>query len=181
MINIIPFKSAHAEYILSQELNDKKLELAPQHKKYAMYLEYENASFTAIVNGKPIAAGGIFVLWDNVAEMYLEYENASFTAIVNGKPIAAGGIFILWDNVAEGWVLATSEIWNYKLTMAKIFKKRTDVLVKENKIKRLQTAVKADFELGHKFAQFLGLEKEGLMKHYGPDGSDYIRYARIIK
>lgn len=148
MINIIPFKSAHAEYILTQELNDKKLELAPQHKKYAMYLEY---------------------------------ENASFTAIVNGKPIAAGGIFILWDNVAEGWVLATSEIWNYKLTMAKIFKKRTDVLVKENKIKRLQTAVKADFELGHKFAQFLGLEKEGLMKHYGPDGSDYIRYARIMK
>jgi len=148
MISIVPFKSAHAEYILSQELNDKKLELSPQHKKYAMYLEY---------------------------------DNASFTAFVDGKPIAAGGIFILWENVAEGWVLATNKIWNHKLTMAKIFKKRTDVLIKENKIKRLQTAVKADFELGHKFAKFLGLETEGLMKHYGPDGSDYIRYARIMK
>jgi hypothetical protein len=27
----------------------------------------------------------------------------------------------------------------------------------------------------------MGFETEGLMKNYGPDGSDYIRYARIIK
>jgi hypothetical protein len=25
------------------------------------------------------------------------------------------------------------------------------------------------------------MKSEGIMKNYGPDGSDYIRYARIIK
>ena len=32
-----------------------------------------------------------------------------------------------------------------------------------------------------RFAKFLGLKEEGLMKNYGPDGSDFYRYARIIK
>jgi hypothetical protein len=53
-------------------------------------------------------------------------------------------------------------------------------LAKEHKIKRVQTAVRADFKMGIKFAKWLGLENEGLMKHYGFDGSDHFRYARIF-
>jgi RimJ/RimL family protein N-acetyltransferase len=49
-----------------------------------------------------------------------------------------------------------------------------------NKIKRLQTSVKADSKLALRFAEWLGLKQEGLMKNYGPDGSDYYRYARIF-
>jgi hypothetical protein len=77
--------------------------------------------------------------------------------------------------------MATHEVWNYKLAMARHFKKKTDVLIETNNIKRLQTSVKADFWHGQKFAKWMGFETEGLMKNYGPDGSDYIRYARIIK
>ena len=53
-------------------------------------------------------------------------------------------------------------------------------LSKENNIKRVQTAVRADFKIGLKFASWLGLQNEGLMKHYGFDGSDHFRYARIF-
>ena len=49
-----------------------------------------------------------------------------------------------------------------------------------NNIKRVQTAVRADFKIGLKFASWLGLQNEGLMKHYGFDGSDHFRYARIF-
>ena len=146
-MDIIPFKKEHAEFILSQQLNAAELYLKPEHRKYALYLEQ---------------------------------IGLSFTATVNDKPIAAGGISMLWDNVAEGWVMATNEVWNHSIIMAKHFKKRTDVLIETTKIKRLQTTVKADFALGHKFAKWLKFEPEGLMKYYGPDGSDYIRYARII-
>ena len=45
-------------------------------------------------------------------------------------------------------------------------------------VHRLQTTVKADYEIGHKFAQWLGLEKEGLMKKY-LDDNDYYLYSRI--
>tara|TARA_B110000503_G_scaffold114183_1_gene171556 strand:- start:84 stop:530 length:447 start_codon:yes stop_codon:yes gene_type:complete len=148
MITIVPFEQDHADYILSQQLNANELYLKPEHKKYAKFVE-------------------------NIG--------MSFTGLANGKPIAAGGIYILWDGVAEGWVMATSEIWQHKIYFALQFKKRTEILLKSTKIKRLQTSVKADFDLGQKFAEFLGLEKEGLMKNYGPDGADYYRYARIIK
>ena len=105
----------------------------------------------------------------------------AYTLFVNDKPIVAGGIFILWKGVAEGWVLANRNIYDVKFLAAKEIKKRTDLLCKKNKIKRLQTSVKANFKTGVRFANWLGLETEGLMKKYGPDGSDYLRMAKIYK
>tara|TARA_X000001316_G_C895537_1_gene15670 strand:- start:5 stop:481 length:477 start_codon:yes stop_codon:yes gene_type:complete len=147
-VEIVPFRNEHAEFILSQELNASELYLKPEHRKYALYLEQ---------------------------------VGLSFTGLVNNKPIAAGGISLLWDGVAEGWVMATKDIWKHYIVFAKHFKKKTDVLIETTNLKRLQTTVKADFKKGHRFAEWLGMKSEGIMKNYGPDGSDYIRYARIIK
>jgi len=103
----------------------------------------------------------------------------AYTLFVDDKPIVAGGILILWKGVAEGWVMANQNIYELKFLAAKEIKKRTDVLCEKNKVKRLQTSVKAEFATGVRFAEWLGLRTEGLMKHYGPDGSDYLRMAKI--
>tara|TARA_A100000171_G_scaffold33759_1_gene32152 strand:- start:5478 stop:5930 length:453 start_codon:yes stop_codon:yes gene_type:complete len=143
---IVPFENKHAEQIFSIGLNSKLLELKPEHKKYAYYLKE---------------------------------VGMSFTGLVNNKPIAAGGVFTLWDGVAEGWVLATKDIYKYPIFCAKHIKQRTEMLIKNNNIKRLQTSVKADCAMAIRFAQWLGLKSEGLMKNYGPAGEDFIRFARI--
>ena len=75
--------------------------------------------------------------------------------------------------------MSSQNIYDIKFLAAKEIKKRTDILCKKNKIKRLQTSVKANFKTGVRFANWLGLSSEGLMKRYGPDGSDYIRMAKI--
>ena len=147
-IKFVPFENEHAHYILDQGLNSELLEMKPEHRKYAYYLKE---------------------------------VGMSFTGLLNNKPIAAGGIFPLWDGCAEGWVLATKEINNYPITFAKVIKQRTDMMIKNNFIRRLQTSVKADCLVALKFVKFLGLKEEGLMKGYGPDGSDFYRFARIIK
>jgi len=103
----------------------------------------------------------------------------AYTLFVDKKPIVAGGIIILWKGVAEGWVIANQNIYQVKVLAAKEIKKRTDELCKKNKIKRLQTTVKFDFKIGIRFASWLGLKPEGKMESYGPDGSDYLRMARI--
>ena len=146
-IEFIPFENEHAEFILDQGLNSKLLELKPEHRKYAYYL-------------KEIGM--------------------SFTGMLNNKPIAAGGVFPLWDGVAEGWVLATEEINKYPITFSKVIKLRCDMLLKNNSIKRFQTSVKADCDVAIRFAKFLGLIEEGLMKNYVPDGADFYRFARIL-
>ncbi len=147
-IDIVPFENKHAEQILNIGLNSELLELKPEHRKYAYYLEE---------------------------------VGMSFTGLINNKPIAAGGVFHLWDGVAEGWVLATKEIFNYPIFCAKHIKNRTEIIINTHKIKRLQTSVKADCQMALRFAGWLGLKPEGRMIGYGPDGSDFIRYARIIK
>ena len=103
----------------------------------------------------------------------------SFTLFLDQTPIVSGGIVPIWEGVAEGWVLSSKHIYDYKIKAARLIKERTDLLCTNNKIWRLQTAVKADFKIGFRFAQFLGFKNEGLMKAYGPDKTDYYRMARI--
>ena len=104
----------------------------------------------------------------------------AYTLFLNKKPVVAGGICLLWQGVCEGWVIANQNIYDIKFLAPKLIKTHTVKLCEKNKIKRLQTSVKADFIQGVRFANFLELETEGLMKNYGPDGSDYYRMARIF-
>ena len=66
------------------------------------------------------------------------------------------------------------------MATARVVKKALEQLIEENKIVRLQTTVKKNFKLGHRFAKWLGLENEGIMKKY-ISNQDHIRYARIVK
>ena len=117
---------------------------------------------------------------DNRICNYSQPGNA-FTMFMDEKPVFAIGIVVLWQGVAEGWVMASQNIFEMKFLAAKTMLKITSDLCKKNKINRLQTSVKAEFKTGVRFANWLGLETEGLMKKYGPDGSDYLRMAKIYK
>ena len=150
MLYIVPYKKEHGQIILSYQMNHKILE-ADRH-----YINVEGDAKN------------------------LEQDHLAFTGMVNDKPIFAAGMKMIWGQVAEGWVIATHEVWNHPLAVAKAIKKDFARVAKKNNIKRVQTAVRVDFDKGLRFAKWLGLENEGLMKHYGFDGSDQYRYARIF-
>jgi RimJ/RimL family protein N-acetyltransferase len=121
-----------------------------------------------------------FIIKDNNKEcMDLEQEHLAFTGLINDKVIAAAGMKRIWGNVAEGWFIAKNDVWNYPITIAKAVKQNIDYLATSNNIKRLQTAVRADFGIGIRFAKWLGFTNEGLMKSYGFDGADHYRFSRI--
>ena len=105
----------------------------------------------------------------------------SFTLLADNNIVLCGGITPMWDGVAEGWVIASKRIYDHKIKSVSAIKKRLDLLCTNNKIWRLQTAVKADFKIGIRFAEFLEYKKEGLMVGYGPDKTDYYLMARIYK
>ena len=87
---------------------------------------------------------------------------------------------MVWGQVAEGWVIATNEMWKHPLATAKAIKKDFARVAKEHNIQRVQTGIRKDFKQGIRFAEWLGLEREGLMRKWGFDGSDQYMYARII-
>ena len=120
--------------------------------------------------------------WDaNFTENRIDFALAglSFTLLHNNNPVCSGGIVPLWTGVAEGWVISSKRIFKNRIKSARLIKTRTDILCAANKIWRLQTAVKANFKTGIRFAEFLGFKNEGVMRAYGPDKSDYLRMARI--
>ena len=103
----------------------------------------------------------------------------AFTLLDNNVPICSGGVVPTWLGNAQGWVISSKRIFRNKVKASRLIKERTDLLCANNKIWRLQTAVKANFKTGIRFAEFLGFKNEGLMKAYGPDKTDYYRMARI--
>tara|TARA_R100000664_G_scaffold2159_1_gene5544 strand:- start:5676 stop:6140 length:465 start_codon:yes stop_codon:yes gene_type:complete len=150
ILHIVPYTAEHGQFILSCQMNHKVLEADKN------YINIEG-------NAKN-----------------LEQDHLAFTGIVNNKPIFAAGMKMIWGQVAEGWVIASSEMWNYPLAVAKAIKKDFARVAKENNIVRVQTAIRKDFEQGQRFAEWLGLENEGLMRKFGFDGTDQYRYARIF-
>ena len=149
-LHIVPYTKAHGQFILSCQMNHKVLE-ADRH-----YINVEGDAKN------------------------LEQDHLAFTGIVNHKPIFAAGMKIIWGQVAEGWVIASSEMGKHPIGVAKAIKKDFARVAKENNITRVQSAIRKDFKQGLRFAQWLGLEEEGLMKKFGFDGTDQYMYARIF-
>ena len=145
---IVPYEKRHGDEIVAFGMNDKLMEI--------------DASFTE--NRIDIAVPGL-----------------SYTLLCDNQPILGGGIYPLWDGVAEGWVISSKRVFDYKIKSAASVKKRLDLLCTNNKIWRLQTSVKEEFKTGVRFAEWLGLKKEGLMTMYGPDKTNYYRMAKIYK
>ena len=150
ILHIVPYTAEHGQFILSCQMNHKVLEADKN------YINIEG-------NAKN-----------------LEQDDLAFTGLVNNKPLFAAGMKMIWGQVAEGWVIATQDVWNHPLSVAKAIKKDFARIAKENNITRVQTSIRKDFEQGQRFAEWLGLENEGLMRKFGFDGTDQYRYARIF-
>ena len=150
MLYIVPYKKEHGQIILSYQMNHKILE-ADRH----------------------------FINIEGDAKN-LEQDDLAFTGMVNDKPVFAAGMKMIWGQVAEGWVIASNDMWKYPLGVARAIRKDFARVAKEHNIKRVQTAIRKDFAQGKRFAEWLGLENEGLMRKFGFDGSDQYMYARIF-
>lgn len=147
ILNIVKYKGEHGTFIMKQQMN---------HVLMDKDMEFEGNAIN------------------------LEQENLAFTGMIDGKPIFAAGMKMIWNGVAEGWVLATKDVLDHPLLVAREIKKGFAKTAKENNINRVQSAIRADYTIGLKFAKWLGLEEEGLMKKFGFDGSDQYMYARLF-
>lgn len=106
-------------------------------------------------------------------------KDQSFTLKINGEAVACGGILPMWHGVGEGWVLASHKIHGHTISIPRIIYDILDELMDKHGYWRIQGATLANWKQGLRFARFLGFEKEGLMKRYGPGGEDYVRHARV--
>lgn len=107
-------------------------------------------------------------------------KNLSFTAVNNGKIICSGGIYPIWDGVGDAWFIGSSIIHDYPITVTKLVKKTLNELMNLNSFHRVQAYVRHDWEDAQRWIKVLGMQVEGVVRKYSPDGRDHILFSRVI-
>ena len=94
--------------------------------------------------------------------------------------IGIGGIHNIWDHVGEAWLLLGKDAVTKPTSVARHTAYMFDYLQEEFDYKRIQASIAVTDKTAKRFAEWLGFQNEGVMKKYGPDGTDYYRYARVM-
>lgn len=103
----------------------------------------------------------------------------AFTAIKDDKKIAIGGIYIYWEGVAEVFLWLSPMVEQYPLYAVHAIKSGIDRLVKQYKLRRLQTLIDAELPTNQRFCELFGFKLESRLVAYGPWGEDNLMYVRM--
>lgn len=96
----------------------------------------------------------------------------------DGLIYAVGGVVPLWQGVGEAWMIPTIHSKKKKIALGRGLRMCFDYLHDSLKMHRVQAAAKVGHTDAHRLLEFIGMQNEGIMRRYGPDGSDFVRYAK---
>jgi hypothetical protein len=102
----------------------------------------------------------------------------AFTAILHGKPVACFGSVRIWDGVEEMWLLMEERGREYRKTLTRAAINYRDFRVIAGNLHRIQITVRCEDMRAVRWGIAIGFTIDGMMKAYGPDGSDYYLMSR---
>lgn len=108
------------------------------------------------------------------------YEHNPAISIFHGAEIVGSfGVVVLWPGVAEAWVYVGNEVENHKIEFHRIVKCLLNDVINNLKLRRVQAAIDANYEIGLAWAKRLGFSEEGKLHMFGVNGEDYIMCAKF--
>lgn len=99
----------------------------------------------------------------------------AYSAVHGDAVFACAGLIPQWNGRAVAWALIASEAGQHLVGIHKAVRRALDL----HPFRRVETAVRTDFDAGHRWARMLGFDREATMRGYAPDGYDYDLYARV--
>ena len=112
---------------------------------------------------------------------YYAAHGPAFTILNEKEIIGIAGVVILWPGVGEAWTFLNPSFKRYAKSIHRAVKEKLQEIMDTFNLHRVQTTVLDGFEAGIRWVKRLGFEEEGIMKAYGPNGEDFIRFARVRK
>jgi hypothetical protein len=100
---------------------------------------------------------------------------------IDDELIGAGGISQHWRGVGDAWLVVTPNGWLYRFSLYKGIKKCLHNWMQELGLWRVEAVIKAEQIYGpsHRLMNHLNFQFEGTQSMFGPDKSDYHRYALL--
>lgn len=143
-----------------------------------------------MVTIKPYKAEHLTELMEADANVYLknvlspEHLTAlqckwAFSAIdERGRVLCSAGVNELWKERGEAWAIFHPKCKDEFLSIHNAVKR----FLTTCPIRRIEAAVKLEFEQGHRWIKALGFQLEApCLKAYSPDGFDMALYARVVR
>lgn len=106
----------------------------------------------------------------------------TYTALWNGEIVGVGGVTILWEGVGDFWIILSKNAERdgvHGIIALSAISQRVDKIIKKYKLHRAQAAIRTNFPRAIKMIEYLGFEREGLLRGYCPDGGDVWMYAKL--
>jgi len=94
------------------------------------------------------------------------------------KFVGAAGICQIWEGMGEAWLIASDRVKQNGLVFARAVRRGLLSIINTRNYHRVQTTVDNSFPEAIRFIEFLGFQKEGLMKAYSADKKDYWMYSK---
>lgn len=119
------------------------------------------------------------IILDTAAFPDNEGTKCAWSYMHKGYIYAVGGIVAAMPHVGEAWVFLDRRF--FELPRKVILQIVSEIEWGLNSVSasRIQATTEVDFLRGQRFLERLGFEEEGLLKKYGYDGKDHIRYAIV--
>lgn len=146
------------------------MKLLPFHRSHAQMIELSASQKPLMLSmlGDPV----------ELAERYAAGGTA-FTGVHEGAVVGIAGLVVLWPGVAEAWALMSDRIEGLPFQVTRAIARGLFMEAQNFGLHRIQAVVAADDERAQRWIEILGFRFEGLMRAYGPDRSNYLRFARI--
>lgn len=110
-----------------------------------------------------------------------EKNKYSFTLWDGDKVIAICGVVKIHEGVGEIWLILENDKKGDVFAIARNLKRLTDRVFDISPFHRFQSRAPVDNKISNRFLNFLGFEKEGILKQYGLNREDYSVYGRVKK
>ena len=115
----------------------------------------------------------------NEVRLRVDAAGPAYTGLVNGKVAGFAGVIIMWPGVGEGGFLGSDLFSENKLWFLRNVKRYLGKIMNTHQMHRVQTTVLHGHTNLIRLVEFLGMRFEGRMRHYGPNGEDYLMYGRV--
>ncbi len=133
---------------------------------------------------RPLQDGDIMLANESAiecgAKVYNHEKVEGYTVVDGNKILMVGGVIIMWEGVGEAWLIMTKHSLSCVKDSYRYIRDVMNIIIREQKLRRIQARARADFEKGQKMLKHLGFKYEGCAREQAPDRTDMYMYGKLI-
>lgn len=104
----------------------------------------------------------------------LKASGPALSAEIDGRFIACAGIAEQFGGSGTMWAVLAKDAGPYFVRLHKCAERFLSL----SRLRRIEATSEVTFLQGCRWLELLGFKSEGIMRSYGPQGEDHVRYAR---